>query len=106
MSRVQKLQLLCPQANSRDNGGFQFPSKNYEYSVFWAWTYIYWGAAEEDDSNISVIVLFVRAVGGFSANGKSEHFACPACYCCGWFDEYCFFQYTLLLTARKVFQMV
>lgn len=49
---------------------------------------IYWGAAEQDDSSILLVMLFVRAVGGFPAYGKSEFFAFPARYCCPWSNEH------------------
>lgn len=60
-SRVQKLQLLCPQANSRDNGGFGSHPRT-AHTLYFGHGPVCWG----DDRNILQLVLFVRAVGWVS----------------------------------------
>lgn len=66
----------------------------------------FWAAAEWGDSNILPVMLFVRAVGGFPAYGKSECSAFSACCCCAWSSECFLFQYLLLLMVRKVFHRI
>lgn len=106
MHRVQRLQLLCPWANSRDNGGFQFPSKNCKYFVCWAWLYVL-GCSRTRGQQLFWHVMFLeRAVGEFPAYGKSKHFAFPARYCCCWANRFCFFQCILLIIEREVFQRI
>lgn len=66
--------------------------------------FMYWGAAEQDDSNIWLVMFLERAVGGFPPHGKSKHFAFPAHY--SWANRFRFSQYILLIIEREVFQRI
>lgn len=106
MCRIQRLQFLCPWANSRDKEGFQFLSKNFKYVVCWTWLYVLECSRTRGQQLFWQVMFLERAVGEFPAHGKSKHFAFPAHYCCSWAKRFCFFWCILLIIEREVFQRI